>query len=334
MLAFVCNRATNVLALVLGLFFKISGTGVRVINMLSNAGVCVSFDTIERLKTRISDDAISRAVALITSGDACFLIFNNINLYLRKSQQRVHNQNTMLNVTNAAIIGLSNVDDGFDDLKSKLDLRGKRINATVEDIIPTQADDEHMITSFQATIAQLLVSYTPGNDKWEGRKDIAKAVKAMMREDRPLPPEKTDAWPFGVFDVDEGTKKGIIKMFKAMQERSTLSEEEWASKVRINEGDWLTSNNTRAAKRDRTNDIDSMERLDYVSELSAPWHFALNATHMLMRSHLGNAILDPTGLAAHKGMLHRVWDVNKPNYAKAKSLIQHSLITRLLHCVM
>jgi len=45
MLAFVRNCATNVLALVLGLFFKI------VINMLSNAGVCVSFDTIERLKT-------------------------------------------------------------------------------------------------------------------------------------------------------------------------------------------------------------------------------------------------------------------------------------------
>jgi hypothetical protein len=64
MLAFVRNRATNVLALVLGLFFKIGGTGVRVINMLSNAGVCVSFDTIERLKTRISDDAIAHAVTL------------------------------------------------------------------------------------------------------------------------------------------------------------------------------------------------------------------------------------------------------------------------------
>jgi hypothetical protein len=118
--------------------------------------------------------------------------------------------------------------------------------------------------------------------------------------------EKTDARPFGVFDVDEGTKKGIIKMFKAMQERSTLIEEEWASKVCINEGDWLTSNNTQAAKCDCANDIDSMEQLDYVSKLSAPWHFALNATHMLMRSHLGNAILDPTGLAAHKGMLHRI----------------------------
>jgi hypothetical protein len=270
----------------------------------------------------------------ITSGDPCFLIFDNINLYLQKSQQQIHNQNTILNVTNAAIIGLTKIDAGFDDLKSKLDLRGKRVNATVGDIIPTQADDEHMMTLFVATITQLLVSYTPGNDKWEDRKDIADAVKGMMQEDRPLPPEKTDARPFGVFDVDKGTKKGIIKMFKAMQEQSTMTEQEWSSKTCINQGDWLTSNNTVAAKRERTNDINSMERLDYVSELSALWHFALNATHMLMRSHLGNVVLDPTGLAAHKGMLHCIWDINKPNYAEAKSLIRHSLIARLLHCVM
>jgi hypothetical protein len=77
-----------------------------------------------------------------------------------------------------------------------------------------------------------------------------------------------------------------------------------------------------------------MEQLDYVSELSALWHFALNATHMLMQAHLGNAIFNPTSLAAHKGMLHCIWDVNKPNYTEAKLLIRHSLIARLLHCVM
>ncbi|KAF8119797.1 hypothetical protein K438DRAFT_2006464 [Mycena galopus ATCC 62051] len=46
MLAFVRNRATNVLPLALGLFFKISGTSSRVVLMLSNAGVCVSSWTV------------------------------------------------------------------------------------------------------------------------------------------------------------------------------------------------------------------------------------------------------------------------------------------------
>lgn len=53
-----------------------------------------------------------------------------------------------------------------------------------------------------------------------------------------------------------------------------------------------------------------------------------------MRAHYGNATTDPTSLATHKGLLGRVWDVKKPNYAAAKSLIRHSLIARILHITM
>ncbi|KAJ6485445.1 hypothetical protein C8R47DRAFT_1072790 [Mycena vitilis] len=67
MLAFVRNRATNLLLLLLCLFFKISGTSTRVTRMLSNIGVCVSSRTAERLKQRISDDAIRLGVALVHS---------------------------------------------------------------------------------------------------------------------------------------------------------------------------------------------------------------------------------------------------------------------------
>ena len=77
-----------------------------------------------------------------------------------------------------------------------------------------------------------------------------------------------------------------------------------------------------------------MERLDYTEEISALWHFALQATHMLMRTHYGRAGLDPTSLASHKGLLRRTWDVSKPNYAAAKSLTRHSLVARILHIVM
>jgi hypothetical protein len=109
------------------------------------------------------------------------------------------------------VISLSNVEPGFDDLKSKLELRGKWANATVEDILPTREDDEHMMLAFTAIIAQLLVSYTPGNEKWEDRKEMDEAVKAVVLEDRPLPPEKTDAYPFGVFDVDGQRKSNSTK---------------------------------------------------------------------------------------------------------------------------
>jgi hypothetical protein len=121
---------------------------------------------------------------------------------------------------------------------------------------------------------------------------------------------------------------------QGVQERSTLTQKIWSSISHIFVGDWLTSNNLCAARRDLTDDVSAMERLAYADEPSAPWHFALQATHMLMRTHYGHVVEDPASLAAHKGPLTRKWDVLKPNYAVAKSLIRYSLIARILHCIM
>ncbi|KAJ7722916.1 hypothetical protein B0H14DRAFT_3520171 [Mycena olivaceomarginata] len=231
MLAFTRNRATNVLPLILGPFFKISGTSSRVVTMLSNAGIC-------------------------------------------------------------------------------------RSKAKATDILPTPEDDKIVGKSVVDLIAEMIVAFTPGNSRWKDRKDIAEAVAAMMPMDRPLPPDKSDLRPFGSLDTNEGSKKGVVKVLRGIQERSTLSQKIWESIWRIFVGDWLASNNLRAARTER------------------PFPFALQATHMIMRTHYGHAVEDPASLAAHKGLLNRKWDVNKPNYAAAKSLIRHSLIARILHCIM
>ncbi|KII95851.1 hypothetical protein PLICRDRAFT_170448 [Plicaturopsis crispa FD-325 SS-3] len=191
-----------------------------------------------------------------------------------------------------------------------------------------------MRKAFTGLIADMLIRYCPGSQKWEDRAEMLKEASDMIPKDRPLKAEKTDTRPFGVFDVNEGSKKGIVKVVEQIQERSTLTKEEWSAKTRILEGDWLTANNVRAARRDRFDDVDTMERVENPEELSALWHHALQASHKIMRTHYGNAVLDPTSLAAHKGLLNRTWDVNKPNYAAAKALIKHSLIARLLHIVM
>ena len=65
----------------------------------------------------------------------------------------------MLNITNAAVIGLGDVNPKFSDLKAKLDLRGQRKNATVEEILPTLADEDFLMQSFVASICQFLVMY-------------------------------------------------------------------------------------------------------------------------------------------------------------------------------
>ncbi|KAJ6616714.1 hypothetical protein B0H10DRAFT_1798945, partial [Mycena sp. CBHHK59/15] len=291
MLIFVRNRATNVLPLLLGLFFKISGASSRVIQMLSNAGVCVSGETIERLKVQISEDTIRFTVDLMTSGQVFFTIFDNINIFLCKSQQRLASTNDMINATNCAVIGITGVEPFTEtDLAEKLALRGNRAKAKPADIMPTAEDDAVIGKSFVALIAEMIVAYCPGNAEWKGHKDMVAAVAAMMPLDRPQPAEKSDGRPFGVLDVNKGSKKGVVKVLQGVQERSTLTQKIWSSISRIFVGDWLTSNNLRATRQDRTDDVNAMEHLEYADELSAPWHFALQATHMLMRTHYGHAV--------------------------------------------
>ncbi|KAH9912508.1 uncharacterized protein B0H18DRAFT_1127083 [Fomitopsis serialis] len=148
MLAFVRNRATNVLALPLGLFFGISGTSSRVLNMLSNIGLSVSITTIEDMKVQMSKDAIRLAIAVLTSSAIFYIIFDNINLYLRKFQERITNRHSMIHATNAAVVLLPGLDEEALNLKAKLALRGQRAKARLSDIRPTHADDEHMEKAF------------------------------------------------------------------------------------------------------------------------------------------------------------------------------------------
>jgi hypothetical protein len=336
MMVFTRNTATNLFPLILGLFLEIGGTSARVLSTLSNAGVCISINSIERLKRILSDDAKRSAVELIKSPSTqSFLIFDNINLYLRKFQQRLFNKNYMIHATNAAVISLpdSKVLDS-DDLDKKLKNRGKRIPATGRDIIPTEDDDEKIYGSFEGLVMHLLLSYCPGSHEWNDRTHLKDLADQKMARDRPIPVKKTDARPLGAFDINEGSKQGIINMIKQLQETSELTEEEWSSKVRIIGGDWLTASNFRSARRDRSGDVNPMERMEYVEDISELFHFALNASHMLMRLHFGNALLDPGSLAKHKGLLNRTWDAAKPNYADGKALIRHSLIARILYSLM
>jgi hypothetical protein len=243
----------------------------------------------------------------------------------------------MIHATNVAILRIDT--DGLDasraiHLPTLLEMRGLRAKATIKDIMPSVEDDAHIKKSFTCLIAQLLALYSPDSGEWSERGEILERLKGMMPQDRPMKAQKTDARPFGVIDVNEGSKRGIVDVLKEIGGRTSLTPQEWSSKTRLILGDWLTSSNLRAARRDRFDEKTAYGNLSYAKELSQPWHFALQATHAIIRTHLGNAIQDPTSLSAHKDLLRRIWDVNKPNYAAAKSLIRHSLIARLLHIVM
>lgn len=303
---------------------------------MNRLGASVSARTIDRVRVLLSEDAVKRAKELFRSNRLFSTIFDNINIYVRKSEQRMDNQNTMIHATNIALLVLPPEANPVGvDLAAKLAMRGKRGEDRNGDCIRiTKEDQEHYEKAFTAVIAQMLCAYWPGRERWKNIKEMEKAVAAMSPSIRPLKPHKTETFPMGIVNVNEGSKKGVIRVLEEVQKMSSLSEDDFTKKVRIVKGDLGTVRLLRSARRDRADDVSPMEQLSYIQELSELFHWALNATHMLMRVHLGNAVQDPSSLSNHKDLLGRVWDVNKPNYAAAKALLRHSLTARLLHIAL
>ncbi|KAE9407163.1 hypothetical protein BT96DRAFT_986782 [Gymnopus androsaceus JB14] len=217
MLTFLQNQATNFLPLLLGLFFMINGTSTQVMIMLNAVGLSVSIHTVEHLKQELMKSAINFAIELITSPTLWYIISNNINIYLKKFQH--------------AVVGIDG--EGIDiekasNLPARLEKRGQCANADFHaDIVPTSDDMDFIYQSYLWLISDLLLSHTPGSNKWKNRQKLREEVDKMMPTDRPLPPKKTDTCPFGVFNVNEGSKKGQVKLNKAMRKRARQTEESW-----------------------------------------------------------------------------------------------------------
>ncbi|KZS88225.1 hypothetical protein SISNIDRAFT_418590, partial [Sistotremastrum niveocremeum HHB9708] len=334
-LLFVCNQATNYFALLLGLFLTIEGSSVRVITCLNKLGLSVSARTVDRLRTQLSDDAIEQARKLAQGSEPWMSVIDNLNIFVRKDQQRLGNENTMLNITNCALIKFpSSFRWEMFDVPKMLSLRGLRKHFDLSLLHLNSMEQQFLKDGFIAIIAQRLLEHCPGNQFWPGRLTTRQKCLDHLPKVRPLEPIKTETFPMGVFDVDEGSKRGVIDVLTEIQVRSGLEKAEMASRVRVVAGDLLTIMNLRRARNLRSDDVSIFERLSYIAEISQPFHTGMNAVTGILQTHFGDSNLNAASLSSHKELLNRKWDPKKANYSDAKALVGHSLIARLIDCLM
>ena len=120
----------NVLAVPMGLFLWIGGANKHLISVLNSIGLSSLYWTVERLKGALMDDAIQHMQELFCSEGPSMTVFDNINVYLRKFEQHLTNWNSMLSLTNIAIIKLQDIQPGALALQPLLDMQGNWSKAT------------------------------------------------------------------------------------------------------------------------------------------------------------------------------------------------------------
>ncbi|KAJ7208219.1 hypothetical protein GGX14DRAFT_395880 [Mycena pura] len=125
---------------------------------------------------------LAYAVALMQSPGMLFLIFNNINIFRRKFQQRLFNnlKNSMFHTTNAAVIAIPNAEPAGADFGAKQKARGKRATATGRDILSSEDDEAKMLPSFTGLVMTLVLAYCPGGKDWEDRDPMLKVAENFI----------------------------------------------------------------------------------------------------------------------------------------------------------
>ena len=210
-----------------------------------------------------------------------------------------------------------------------------RQKMTLEKLVPTMEEQGQLRSAFCHAVRSLLLDNLEGlADGGSNAASIRKEVGAKRPTIRQLAGagEKTDFYPLPALNEEEASVKGTIRVVQALiRDTLELTVQVASSKLRFFVGDWLTIRNLRLMKYMRITEPESWGRMDWVQEAAMPFHFQLNAVHMLVRTHLGESDNDPSCLDRHRTRLQRYkLDKKKPEYNQVSELIEHSLVARLL----
>jgi len=206
---------------------------------------------------------------------------------------------------------------------------------TLDKLVPTPEEQGQLRSAFRYAVRSLLLDnlegLTPGEARTAGIRKKVTAEKPTIRQ-LDGAGEKTDFYPLPALNEEEASVKGTIRVVQSLiRDTLKLTAQVATSKLRFFVGDWLTIRNLRLMKYMRITEPDSWGRMDWVQEAAMPFHFQLNAVHMLVRTHLGESDDDPSSLDRHRTRLQRYkLDKKKPEYNQACELIEHSLVARLL----
>ncbi|KAH9917475.1 uncharacterized protein B0H18DRAFT_883755, partial [Fomitopsis serialis] len=340
MLLFARNRATNLFQVVIGIFLSSTGAGRRVINTFNHMGLSVSYDTVQRCLVALSDSSKEHANQFIrTMVRLWALVYDNINFTLRKASQRLDSTTTQLNATTSAVFSLPAKFTRASyatalSIAERNKNSGKRSLFTLRDLALTPEKQAQLTDAFRHHVRVILLQHAPGL-KTGGRRSrkLWKRVKESKPQIRVLSHEKTEFYPLPALAQEEASVAGTIKVVvKLFTQVLGLVEEVVVSELRLLVGDWLTIRNLRLMKDEVAEEFTAFARMDWVQEVAMPFHFQLNAMYMLFRTHLGfPGDNNPSSLEHHRMLLKRSkLDPKKPEYNKAKELVYHSLIARIL----
>ncbi|KAK0520200.1 hypothetical protein OC835_007286 [Tilletia horrida] len=287
---FARNRLVNRFQMVIGVFLAVTDTPDLVKGFLHRAGLAVSQPTARSVLESLSDASTNRARQLMKDKRRMkVFLFDNINVYMRRSQIRLMDYNTAVALTMRTLFTLpsscspTSITCNHIELLQKADRRAM----DTRDVMP---DDAFLERAATIHIAEALIDMAKLGSRERGA--IIRRLDEMRREhaDDVLGPEQTAFVQMKLMREDEGTLEGTQTVLTETVKELGLEFEKEGVQPLLVSGDLLSVRNTLAVQdAGRHEHRHTLHRLDYLWPVSGPWHLLQSWIYLVFKTHFSSS---------------------------------------------
>ncbi|KAE8232338.1 hypothetical protein CF326_g2636 [Tilletia indica] len=282
---FARNRLLNRFQMIVGVLLAVSDTPDMVKGFLHHCGLAVSQPTIRATLESISDRAAPSARRLFEDKKRIkVFLFDNINIYMRRSQIRITDFNTAAALTMRTIYTLPSSFLGSDLTQDHIQAlrEADRTLVTTDDSVP---DPEFLERAGIIHIAEHLIQVAQLQPRQHSA--VSRRIQELKEAHAVdvLDPEATTFVSLKLLREDEGTLDGIQAVLTETMKEMGINDGGSMNPLLV-AGDLLSVRNTLAVQdAGRFEDESSVHRLDNVWPVSGPWHMLQSWLYLIFKTH-------------------------------------------------
>lgn len=283
------SQQHNYFQRIMGIFFHASSCSKDVINTLAKAHICVSYDSTLAAIGALTEDAI-RIVREAVLKDNWYIIYDNINLFMTVTDQRVDNADTQINGATATIVPgkeLGNVDKPYNPQATLM----------LDDFLP----DDQAVKDAKVASQFYLV------DVLQRHHSTYKRISMPpIREIRSLPIEQSVTYPIPAMEIDQSSVEGNLEILKFIIACTLLLPTTYFDNRKrvIIAGDQLTVARVETVQKLLDDDVTAFDRMEWALPALQLFHLLMNLCSLIVKTHFGESD-DPGSLSFYVNKLKR-----------------------------
>ncbi|KAF8163626.1 hypothetical protein B0H34DRAFT_837464 [Crassisporium funariophilum] len=204
----------------MGMYFLACGTSRSLFDVLNHAGITLSYtQAISKLK-QLSEERLVET-RRIAKTKAFMLIWDNLNIAFKVSEQRHDSKDHFDNGTTATLVPLYGVECGELPLKPKRTHRRLILEFGPEDLLPSREEAERVQAGQLWHIKDILYDAFPAL-----RKHLKSFISPLPTVQQ-IPVHKTEQYPLPAMHIDESSLEGTLGVMNTIfQSTLQLSEDD------------------------------------------------------------------------------------------------------------